>query len=259
MERTLFGHVFGRVRRSDLDDERSTVYRLGQYYSCTHGVWYACSAEIDSRNPGLFRLRLSDDMQCLLMYTCTLVCRPWTRRIKNVIIDMPAAPEQESPQTFQWMQTISKVWRVSKLLERSSLGGSSNYRGGVNLFDAIGGCRLYLCVCSGNCVHWLGYKEAYRQAPLWMWCVMMSFFQVLFVIGVNLQGLFIFGFHCARLQIVRDTWKTSVISRLSSNSWSVSAAKSTRLTSASSPAINTQQHISPLSDELKRKSAATML
>jgi len=34
--------------------------------------------------------------------------------------------------------------------------------------------------------------------------------QVVFIVGVNVQGLFIFTFHCARLQSVRDAWRSTL-------------------------------------------------
>ena len=41
---------------------------------------------------------------------------------------------------------------------------------------------------------------------------MRLFLQVVFTVGVNLQGVFIFAFHCARPKVVRDSWRSSLFS-----------------------------------------------
>jgi len=59
--------------------------------------------------------------------------------------------------------------------------------------------------------------------------------QVIFTVSVNLQGLFIFGFHCARLPSVRQSWKSTIVTRLSSNSSSNSSAAASRPVSTTVP------------------------
>jgi len=68
--------------------------------------------------------------------------------------------------------------------------------------------------------------------------------QVIFVVGVNIQGLFIFWFHCARIQTVRRHWINVVVSCSTRFSdWSRSLITDTSTTLSSITNLSHINHI----------------
>jgi len=79
--------------------------------------------------------------------------------------------------------------------------------------------------------------------------------QVVFVVSVNLQGLFIFCFHCVRNASVRSEWK-SVFTRVSAYR---SAMQTSTLTASETSATDSSRHLFQRSVQLPAKNDETKL